>query len=202
MGLPGGRCSSSKAPKLTRRSQIPSCITGQQQLSVVSRCASPRAVDEAVSKPRWPEGPAPFLSQPRAHSALRRELDALIAALKSALERRRVCAPDRSFELHALPHRVIARLDDVAISFSWVAGRLATVGDGRLLVIAWSGVTTGTRGISALKSASPVHERIYGAEGADPEHWCWRVDDPSSRAYSTANLAAEWIARASIARGD
>src|SRR6185503_6319251 len=156
---------------------------------------------EAEPRSRWPEPPPPFLSQPRAHSALRHEFDALIAEIEPMLDSRRAGAPDGKFELQVLPHRLIARMNDVAITFSWVAGRLPTVGDGSLLVIAWRDVAPGVSGIAALKSAAPVYERTYNVEGSDAGRWRWRARDSSSRSYSTRNLAAEWLARASLAKG-
>jgi hypothetical protein len=105
-------------------------------------------------------------------------------------------AAARTAELQLLPNRVVVRLDDVGISFSWVAGRLGTVADGRLLVIQWNGAISRSRGVAAMTSATPVRERVYRAEGSDPESWCWRADAPTGRALSTAHLAAEWLAGA------
>jgi hypothetical protein len=153
------------------------------------------------SASRWPNGPAPFLSQPRAFSALRHELDALAVAVAPTLERRRADAPERTFELHVLPHRLIARLEDVAISFSWVAGRSPTVSEGRLLVIAWRGVVTETRGIAALRSATPVVERTYRPEGGAPDLWRWRIDAGTEEAVTSAGLVDEWLARAAALSG-
>jgi hypothetical protein len=155
---------------------------------------------EPIREPqrRWPDGPAPFLSQPRAFSALRRELDLLAAELKPQMRIEETRAADRTAELQLLPNRVVVRLDDVGISFSWVAGRLGTVADGRLLVIQWNGAVPRSRGVAAMTSATPVRERVYRAEGSDPESWCWRADAPNGRALSTAHLAAEWLAGATL----
>jgi hypothetical protein len=173
-------------------------------LDAVASCggtvgSAPRQAGAAESPSRWPEGPPSFLGQPRAHSTLRHELDDLATAIESHLGQRRALRPDGVFELHALPFRLIARLDDVGISFSWVAGRTAAVSDGWLLVIEWRGVAPETRGVGALKSARPVRERAYRVEGSDPAHWRWRVDEPNGRGYSSANLLAEWLAGAAIA---
>jgi hypothetical protein len=154
---------------------------------------------EADAPKRWLDGPAPFLAQPRAHSALRRELDALATELKPLLRVEEAFGTDRTIEIHSLPNRLIARLDDVGISFSWVPGRLGTVADGRLLVIQWKDVAAQSRGISALKSAKPGRERMYHAEASSPADWCWRDGEANGRAASTANLVAEWVAAASIA---
>lgn len=155
-----------------------------------------------VEAPRmhWPEGPPSFLTQPRAFSALRHELDVVIRELKSAVDECRAALPERPFELLVLPHRVIARLDDVAVSFSWVAGRIPTVRDGRLLVIAWRDVVNRTRGVSALQSATPIHEQTYTPDGATPADWRWRVEDAPNPPCSSESLAAEWIARVNVAR--
>ena len=147
---------------------------------------------------RFVSTPQPFLAQPRAFSALRRELDSISAALDPARLSKRHGA-DRVAERHSLPNRLIARLDDVGVSFSWVAGRLGTVADGRLLVIQWGGVTSRKRGISALKEATPIYERVYRAEATGPDEWNWRADDANGRACSTEHLVAQWMAAASIA---
>lgn len=142
-----------------------------------------------------------FLSQHRAHSALRRELDALIAAFETIVEQHRLSEPDRTFEVHASPYRVVVRLDEVAVSFSWIDGSMRTVGDGRLMVIAWGGVAAKPKGVAALKTANPIGESTYSVEASDAASWIWRTDDDGRQTYSTANLAAEWVARASQARG-
>lgn len=156
----------------------------------------------SAPRPQWPEPPTPFLSQPRAHSALRHELDTIIGELKPMIERCRAAQPERTFDLQLLPHRVVAQVDDVAITFSWLSGRLPTIADGRLLVIAWRNVASGMRGTDALKSATPIHERIYVADGTSSEAWRWRADDLTLRPYTSAHLAAEWMARAGVARAE
>ena len=152
------------------------------------------------------DGPTPFLLQPRAQSALRHELAAIEAGIGPELERRRAGDPDSTFELHVLPHRVIVRLGDAGISFSWVGsagGQGATVAEGRLLVIQWIGVATEIRGVSALRSARPVRECVYRAEGADAEHWRWRVEGgegADGETYTTDHLVAEWLSSSSTPR--
>ena len=101
-------------------------------------------------------------------------------------------------EFHSLPNRLVARVDDVGISFSWINAGLGSVALGRLLVIQWEAVDKGVRGIRALRPAVMVRERSYHAEGGDAASWRWRADDPNGRASSTANLAAEWFAGASL----
>ena len=115
------------------------------------------------------------------------------------IERCRVAQPERTWDLHLLPHRVIARLDDVAISFSWVSGRLPTIADGCLLVIEWRNVASDVRGVVALKSATPMRERTYIAQGASSDDWRWRADGLADQPCSSRGLAAEWMARAGIA---
>jgi hypothetical protein len=155
---------------------------------------------EVETPARLPSPPVPFLSQPRAHSALRRELDAITGELEGEIERSRARSPERLFELHVLPNRVIARMDDIALTVSWIGGRQATVADGRLMVIAWGDVSAEIRGIGALKSAAPTRERTYLATGNTADEWCWRADDVTDLPYSSANLAADWIAQAAVAR--
>jgi len=119
------------------------------------------------------DGPAPFLTQSRAHSSLRRELDAIRAELalhlhslsdpidegtvdpREARRQQRVSAADPSIGLTVLPNRVIARLGAVGVSFSWVPGRTDVVEDGRLLVIEWRGVLGAQRGNGAFRSGTP-----------------------------------------------
>ena len=151
---------------------------------------------------RWPQPPAPFLSQPRAHSALRHELDAIAEELEAEIERYRATSPDQVFELHVVPYRLIARLNEIALTVSWISGPQSTVADGRLMVIAWRDVSSQKRGVEALRSASPTRERIYHATGSTADEWCWRADDVTDMPYSSANLAADWIARAAVARAD
>jgi hypothetical protein len=166
----------------------------------VSRAAAPEAPPQAP--PRWSEGPTPFLSQPRAHSALRHELDAIATELKAHIARRQPSPPDETFELHALPNRLIARFADRGISFSWIGGSLPSVTEGRLLVIEWRGVAPQIRGVAALKSATPMREQSYHAEGTSPETWRWRMDGPNGRAFSTVNLVAEGASSVGLVSGD
>ena len=142
--------------------------------------------------------PPPFLAQPRAFSSLRRELDALALAL-APRPRKNEPAGDPVTELHTLPNRLVLQIGAVALSFSWVSGRLGTVADGRLLVIEWEGAVARRGGAAALSAATAVRERVYRVEATDRDGWRWRADDPNGRAYSTANLAAEWLANALIA---
>jgi hypothetical protein len=170
---------------------------------LVAEVVGPSTVDADADDAghRWPEPPAPFLSQQRAQSALRHELDSLAGALEHVIDEAQVAQPDRIFELNVLPQRLIARLDDVAVSFSWLAGRTPSVSDGSLLVIEWQGVAPGLRGVTSLRTATVLHERSYIADGDAPDAWRWRSVDAVAHPYSSANLVAEWMARASIARG-
>lgn len=161
--------------------------------------AQPVATDAAEpAVRRWPEGPPPFLNQPRAQSALRRELDVLAAALAPASRTDEPRGAHRLSDVQALPNRLVARYGEIGISFSWIAGQSGTVGDGRLLVIEWRGVVPERNGVNSLKSAVAVRERVYRVEGTGPDAWRWRLDSPNGRACSTVNLAAEWMASASL----
>ncbi len=153
---------------------------------------APKLADAPPQTRRWPDAPVPFLGQPRAQGALRRELDALCTELQPRFDAAEALDGDHIFELHKLPHRVIARLDDVSVSFSWVRGQTGAIADGRLMVIEWKGVAAG-RGVGALKTAHPVREGVYCAEANGATDWCWRADGPHGRASSTANLVGEWM---------
>lgn len=143
------------------------------------------------------EGPAPFLTQLRAHSSLRRELDAIGEELESRIHRSD-SEGDQSIEFTVLPNRVTARLGEIGLSFSWVPGRTGTVEDGRLLVIEWRGVLGARRGTGSFMAATPIRERTYRAEASDPGSWRWRDDGPNGRACSTANLVGECVAYARV----
>jgi hypothetical protein len=159
--------------------------------------AAPEPPPEVVRG--WREGPPAFLAQPRAQAALRRELDELAAEIRPRLKAEEERGADRIVELHALPNRLIARIADVAVSFSWVNGGMGTVADGRLLVIQWQGLDERVKGVRALGVASQGRERIYHVEGTDAASWAWRADSPNGRASTTANLVAEWLEGAAIA---
>jgi hypothetical protein len=146
---------------------------------------------------RWPEQPTPYLGQSRAHGALRRELDALGAELEPQFDVKRDPASHHILELYKLPFRVVARVDGVGVSFSWVAGPQGTVADGRLMVIEWNGIAT-NRGSSAMRTAKAVREVLYAPEATTADNWCWRMDVPNGRASSTADLVGEWIAGATM----
>lgn len=147
----------------------------------------------------WMDPPAPFLGQPRAHSALRHELDALSAQLVASLALEQTRVPERTGELISLPHRLIARVGETGVSFSWVAGVGSAVADGRLLVIEWRDVVKQARGAAVLRAATPVLERTYRPEGTNADSWRWRVDEPNGVAFSSQHLAAAWVAGLSIA---
>jgi hypothetical protein len=166
----------------------------------VAQSADPHHVGTSDPAPASPgfrrDGPAPYLEQTRAQTALRQQLAAIVADLAPELERRRVREPEAKFEMHVLPHRLIARMADVGISFSWVGAvgaQALTIADGRLLVIQWAGVENETRGVAALRSAHPVRERVYRPEASDAEHWGWCVDDADGPVRSTADLVADWL---------
>lgn len=159
---------------------------------------APTDHDETTPR-QWPEGPAPYLQQPRAHSALRRELDALAAEWQPRLKGGQARAGDSVADVQSLPNRLVVRLDDVGLTFSWIAGRLGTVADGRLLVIQWAGVTAQGRGGTSLKSATLVREQTYCAESAGPDSWGWRAEEPAGPTCSTKILVSEWFAAMSVA---
>lgn len=147
---------------------------------------------------RFSSDAPPFLHQARAHSALRRELERLSEGLETRLDAERARDVDQVVELTILPNRFIARHNDAAVSFSWLAGHLGGVNDGRLLVIEWSGVAGTRPGVAALKSAKPVRETTYEVEARDAESWRWRDGEPYGRACSTTDLVGEWLDTAAL----
>lgn len=193
-----------KAPKCELRSAgldaaIDAVVAAVKSAGGAPKAAPAREVAVVPERTRAFEAPPAFLSQGRAFSVLRRELDALSSELEPRLEAEEARFAERSTEVHSLPNRVVARMGDVGVSFSWVSGRLGTVADGRLMVIEWSGVESVGRGTGALHAATPTREVVYQAECTGPDKWHWRSDDQHARARSTANLVAEWVAGASIA---
>ena len=154
-------------------------------------------ISNAPREHRWPDPPTPYLGQSRAQGALRRELDALCAELEPRFDVKRDPASDHILELYKLPHRVVARVDGVGVSFSWVAGAHGTVADGRLMVIEWNGIAA-TRGSGAMRTAKAVREVVYVPEATAAENWRWRMELPNGRASSTADLVGEWIAVATM----
>jgi hypothetical protein len=77
---------------------------------------------------------------------------------------------------------------------------MATVADGCLLVIAWSNVAGGVKGVAALKSATATHERTYVANGTSLDDWQWCAKGESDEPRSTTHLTADWMARTTLAR--
>lgn len=159
---------------------------------------------------QWFDAPPRFLAQPRAQSTLRREFDLLATQLSALVphttRERGVRGVDRVethtdpiVELHSLPHRLILRMGEMGLSFSWVNNGTGSVADGRLLVILWRGVSPQQKGVAALKSATPVREASYRVEATDPDTWLWRGDDGTGQVWSTVNLAASWLAGAQAA---
>jgi hypothetical protein len=136
---------------------------------------------------------APFLQQARAHGALRHELDRLIAAVESRIDAESSRNGDLLLELSTLPNRIVARRGSLAISFSWLGGRLGGVSDGSLLVIEWTGIAPAARGASALKSGRLSRETAYRPEADGPMNWAWRAGNETNALRSTVDLVGEWF---------
>jgi hypothetical protein len=149
----------------------------------------------------YDEGPA-FLDQSRAQNALRRELERMSDAIESRLDAETARDADAKVELSSAPNRFIARQGDLAISFSWLPGRLGGITDGRLLVIGWAGVGPSRRGTSVLASATQARETTYRVEATDAATWCWRSMQLNGRACSTSDLVGEWFDVSSLTQRD
>lgn len=153
------------------------------------------ASDSRAQAPaRTPFGEAaPFLQQARAAGALRHELDRLIAAIESRVDAETARDADVVLEVSIHPNRVVARRGSLAISFSWLGGRLGGVVDGHLLVIEWKGLAAAARGTSALKSGTLSRETAYHPEADGPANWAWRAGNEAGRLRSTLDLVGEWF---------
>ena len=171
-------------------------------LTVISNHGGPLRELEPVTvgeaQPRYlHDSPQPFLEQARAQMALRRELESMSAELHARLVDDEA-DEDLFVEVVSLPNRFVGRHGDAAVSFSWVAGRGGAITAGRLLVIQWSGLAPGKKGMVALQTATREREVVYAAEGAGPTSWCWRADIRNGRACSSTDLVAEWLAGAGL----
>jgi hypothetical protein len=163
---------------------------------VAAAAPTPRT-DNVKAAPVWNEA-QPYISQPRAQTALRRELDALSTELASRVKSIGGERADGHVELHCSPQRVVVQLGSVGLSLSWVAARSGNLADGRLLVIEWAGAITHGRGMGGLKTASPTREQLFRPEAKGPDDWCWRAEGLAGPAYSSRNLAGQYFASAAL----
>lgn len=164
---------------------------------VAARAAA--SLEPAKIAPAWNEA-QPYMAQPRAQTALRRELDALTTELATRVKSAGGERPDGQATLHSSPQRVVVQLGTVGLSLSWVAARSGNLADGRLLVIEWEGAVTHGRGMGGLKTASPTREQVFRPEAKGPDDWCWRADGGGTggTAYSSRNLAGQYFSSAAL----
>ncbi len=158
------------------------------------------ASEPAVVRPVWSDGQPTFMAQPRAQSALKRELDALTTELAERVRMESDRSGDTRIALHSAPSRVVVQLGDVGLSLSWVAGRSGNLADGRLMVIEWDGAITHGRAMGGAKTASPTRERSYRPEAKGPDDWCWRPETGEGTGYSSRNLAGQCFTSANMGR--
>jgi hypothetical protein len=164
----------------------------------VSAMPAAAATDPVKTGPAWNEA-QPYIAQPRAQTALRRELDALTTELASRVKAVGADRTDGHVELHCSPQRLVVQLGSVGLSLSWVAARSGNLADGRLLVIEWEGAITHGRGMGGLKTASPTREQLFRPEAKGPDDWCWRAEGTAATAYSSRNLAGQYFSSAALA---
>jgi hypothetical protein len=145
----------------------------------------------------WNEA-QPYMNQPRAQTALRRELDTLTTELASRVKAVSADRADGSVEFHSSPQRLVVQLGSVGLSLSWVAARSGNLSDGRLLVIEWAGSITHGRGMGGSKTASPTHEQSFRPEAKGPEDWCWRAEGTVGTSYSSRDLAGQYFSSAAL----
>lgn len=157
------------------------------------------SLEPVAVAPAWNEA-QPYMAQPRAQTALRRELDALTTELASRVKLAGSERADAQATLHSSPQRVVVQLGSVGLSLSWVAARSGNLADGRLLVIEWEGAVAHGRGMGGLKTASPTREQVFRPEAKGPDDWCWRADGGGTvgTAYSSRNLAGQYFSSAAL----
>jgi hypothetical protein len=158
-----------------------------------------RSGNDASTRPRFGES-APFLDQGRAQNTLRHELQKLFDEIESRIDDASALDPDTIIEVSSVPNRIVARHGTVAISFSWLTGRLGGVSDGHLLVIQWGGLSATRRGSEALKTATASRETSYHPEADDAASWGWRAGPEKGRACTTLDLVREWFDESAVAR--
>jgi hypothetical protein len=139
-----------------------------------------------------------FVSKPRALTTLRHELVTISEHLEECVKAERATRGDRAAHAYCAPDRLVGQFGDVGLSFSWLASRSGAVAEGRLLVVEWSGTVAHTPRRVQGQTAVPVRERLYRPEAVDAASWQWRAQDPEGAAYSSANLADQWLASAMI----
>ena len=149
--------------------------------------------DEAQPRTSFSRDGAPFLEQGRAQNTLRHELQKMFEAIEERIDEASTRDAESIIEVLSVPNRIIARHGTVAVSFSWLTGRLGGVSDGRLLVIEWAGLPANKRGPAALKVATQSREASYHPEANDAASWCWRAAHDEGRAPSTLDLVREWF---------
>jgi hypothetical protein len=145
----------------------------------------------------WNEA-QPYMNQPRAQTALRRELDTLTTELAGRVKSIGADRADGHVEFHSSPQRLVVQLGLVGLSLSWVAARSGNLSDGRLLVIEWAGSITHGRGMGGAKTASPIHEQSFRPEAKGPDDWCWRAEGSVGTAYSSRDLAGQYFTSAAL----
>jgi hypothetical protein len=139
-----------------------------------------------------------FVTKPRALTTLRHELVTISEHLEECVKAERATRGDRAAHAYCAPDRLVGQFGDFGLSFSWLASRTGAVAEGRLLVVEWSGIVAHTPRRVQGQTAVPVRERLYRPEAVDAASWQWRAQDPEGAAYSSANLADQWLASAMI----
>jgi hypothetical protein len=149
--------------------------------------------EDAPERSTFNRDGAPFLEQGRAQNTLRHELQKMFDAIEERIDEASAHDADSIIEVSSVPNRIIARHGTVAVSFSWLTGRLGGVSDGHLLVIEWAGLAPNKRGPGALKTATNSREASYRPEANDAASWCWRAGTGGEHAPSTVDLVGEWF---------
>ena len=166
----------------------------------VKRAPAVVPVAAPAMRPAWSDGPPLYMSQPRAHTALKREFEALTTELAHRVKGETDRLGQDQVEMHCAPQRLVVQLGPVGLSMSWVAGRSGNLADGRLMVIEWDGAIAHSRQIGGAKTASPTREMTYRPEAKGPDDWCWRPESGDGSSYTSRNLAGQCFSSANMGR--
>lgn len=161
--------------------------------------ASPSEAPAIVGRPGEPN----YAASRRAATRCLRELEALVAEVVRTAEALKHDGVTPAPIIRRSPNRCIVQLGGVALTIAWLQGTHASVAEGELLVILWNGevapAPTGrsdqTTRPQSNRSATALWEGVFAVDAADENSWFWRNAKSGAAGLSSADLAAESIAR-------
>lgn len=150
-----------------------------------------------------------FLTSHRATAACARELARLHDAIADGLEAWGIGTPRAGDDanladvpvVRRTPERCLVQVGPVALTLAWLQRAHATVADGELLVVVWSGAVAVQAPRSferaALRagasSATPVWEIVLTATGESEAEWAWMSTTIADATLSSATLADQCL---------